>query len=102
MTNILKTRINEIKASYAGINTIFALSFYICQGPNLYTFDRVTTMVNAFTVDRFINPNEPFHLVVNMASTTDEGTVDKSIDQAFDWSGIQRIWNDIYSDMDII
>ena len=96
--NTLKMQINAVKDKYATVKATFVLSFVVCQGANLWTFDRITATVDAFTVDRYIDPSQPFHLVVNLSTTTASGTVDKSVGQAFDWAGVKRIFTEVYSD----
>ena len=71
------------------------MRYVISQGTVKFKFDRITDLVNAFTVNRFLDPNQRFHLVVVERQHTTVGTVDKPIETIFEWSGLVNHFNQI-------
>jgi len=70
--------------------------YVISQGCRKYTFTRLTDLVKAFTVNRFLKTAEPFHLVVVKREHTATGTIDTPVNTILEWSGIVAYWNEVY------
>lgn len=70
--------------------------YVISQGCVKYQFDRLTDLVNAFTVNRFLDASKRFHLVVVNRQHTSQGTIDKPVSTILEWSGIVAYWNEVH------
>ena len=70
--------------------------YIISQGCVKYKFDRLTDLINAFTVNRYLNPEERFHLVVVSRQQTLAGTIDKPLQTIFCWADVVRYWDNVH------
>ena len=78
------------------INETTRTRYEISQGCKKYSFDKLTQLVDAFTVNRYLDPNERFHLTVVTLTDTEHGTIRQPVTTIFEWIGVKAYWSHVF------